>query len=456
MNPILFIFQIQPHNLSFMKKSILIISILAVCLNVVNAQTDNYPNYVEEEYGLLIDLRSFGYEYYVNDSTHRICDSLFYYDIRGMKPIEGYRWISPAGGSQNSAMENTPPAILCELLKVYNGGSNEQLLSLYRPQDAFEINEMLSVDSISTKWHAVTSQINKLDLLMSIRLGHCSFFFVDAYHDNTVLFNTFYGFTNDDGVWHIAAVADSTQMIGNIYLTLANLNPYAMLSSNDIDGDGIPNLEDNCACNANPDQADTDGDGVGDACDNCPQHYNPKQLDYDDDGVGNECDNCPENYNPNQTDLDRDGVGDECDNCPYDFNPRQEYEYIFDENDSIIGTIGTICDPDIDGDGLLNEDPDEHDMDGDGWINENDNCPRRYNPNQADSDHDGIGDECDNCPLHYNPNQEDMDYDGIGDACDDDIDGDGILNEFDNCPYHYNPDQEDEDCNGIGDACQDF
>ena len=432
------------------------------------AQQDQFPNYVVEDYGLLINLRSIIQDlyvedsvthqvvdtvqvkmnYYVEDEDHRICDSMFYYKLHGMAPVEGHRWISITGGSQNSSGINTPPALLCELLKVYQGGSREQLLNLYRAEDAATINEILAVDSIYARWQQATAQVNKFDLLMSLVVGDLTIVFVDAFHDNTVLYNTFYDFTLDEGNWHIAAATDSSGVMGNLYLTLDEFNPHSMLASDDLDGDGIPNLEDNCPCLANADQIDTDRDGVGDACDNCINKYNPLQEDYDNDGVGDACDNCPSIVNPDQSDRDHDKVGDICDLCPDDFNPVQDYVII---NDSI---VGVDCTDDIDNDGIPNDEDD--DMDGDGWPNNMDNCPRKFNPSQTDSDNDGVGDVCDNCPLNYNPGQEDDDVDGVGDVCDDDLDGDGIPNEYDNCPLHYNPDQEDEDCNGVGDACQDF
>lgn len=40
----------------------------------------------------------------------------------------------------------------------------------------------------------------------------------------------------------------------------------ALSISPDADGDGVPNLKDNCPLLANPDQLDTNHDGVGDAC----------------------------------------------------------------------------------------------------------------------------------------------------------------------------------------------
>lgn len=63
--------------------------------------------------------------------------------------------------------------------------------------------------------------------------------------------------------------------------------------SQDSDGDGIPDLSDNCPYTPNPNQADTDFDGVGDACDNCPENYNPSQTDTDGDGIGDVCDTNP-------------------------------------------------------------------------------------------------------------------------------------------------------------------
>ncbi|MBL0027668.1 MAG: lamin tail domain-containing protein [Rhodanobacteraceae bacterium] len=75
-------------------------------------------------------------------------------------------------------------------------------------------------------------------------------------------------------------------------------------------------------------------------------------LNGDSDTVCGMLDNCPAAANNDQADMDNDGVGD-------------------------------ACDPDIDGDGDLNN---------------ADNCPLVVNADQADSDGDGIGDVCDAYP----------------------------------------------------------
>src|SRR5262249_5484128 len=64
-------------------------------------------------------------------------------------------------------------------------------------------------------------------------------------------------------------------------------------TSLETDGDGVRDLDDNCAAASNATQADADGDGVGDACDDCPSTPNPTQTNSDTDTLGDACDNCP-------------------------------------------------------------------------------------------------------------------------------------------------------------------
>ena len=102
----------------------------------------------------------------------------------------------------------------------------------------------------------------------------------------------------------------------------------------DMDGDGIPNDQDNCPKYFNPVrpmdnavQANADGDEFGDMCDPyplCPDNnsscpvYNPDVLDTDGDNIPDKKDNCPTVANENQDDTDLDGIGDACDPCPND------------------------------------------------------------------------------------------------------------------------------------------
>jgi hypothetical protein len=60
-------------------------------------------------------------------------------------------------------------------------------------------------------------------------------------------------------------------------------------ATDDNDGDGVANGNDNCPAIANPTQHDEDEDTFGDPCDLCP-HFDFEFDDRDGDGVGDDCD----------------------------------------------------------------------------------------------------------------------------------------------------------------------
>ena len=82
--------------------------------------------------------------------------------------------------------------------------------------------------------------------------------------------------------------------------TLSVKNTSYIIS--DIDGDGIPDIQDNCVSITNSNQEDINNNGRGDLCD-----------DFDQDGIINSKDNCQNNPNRDQIDTDSDGIGDVCD-----------------------------------------------------------------------------------------------------------------------------------------------
>ncbi|MFH1530611.1 MAG: putative metal-binding motif-containing protein [Pseudomonadota bacterium] len=239
----------------------------------------------------------------------------------------------------------------------------------------------------------------------------------------------------------------------------------------DIDCDDVPDSEDNCAADPNPDQFDTDDDGTGDFCDDdddgdgdpdimdCAplngdiSHYATETCN----GVDDDCDGQTdeigaEGCQPYYLDVDTDGYGEvEFSQClcvptppyiapepgdcePYDatVNPGED-EACNNVDDNCNGEIDEDL-PDLDEDGI---------------------------PNCLDDDDDGDGDpdDQDNCPEDFNPAQLDTDDDGMGDACDDDDDGDGSEDEEDCDPvdpevFPGHPevcDGKDNDCNDTTD-----
>ena len=65
----------------------------------------------------------------------------------------------------------------------------------------------------------------------------------------------------------------STDQRGSSRVGLCDIGAFEADGQVDTDGDGIPDIYDNCPFDYNPDQLDSDGDGFGDACDPCPDVY---------------------------------------------------------------------------------------------------------------------------------------------------------------------------------------
>lgn len=94
----------------------------------------------------------------------------------------------------------------------------------------------------------------------------------------------FFGFETDYPFNEILIEIGNAQGFG--FWRLDNLR-YELFDP-DTDGDGVPDIEDNCPSDPNPSQEDFDMDGEGDACDE----------DVDGDGVGNDNDFCEQTVIP--------------------------------------------------------------------------------------------------------------------------------------------------------------
>lgn len=133
---------------------------------------------------------------------------------------------------------------------------------------------------------------------------------------------------------------------------------------------------------------------------------------------------------------------------------------------------GTVCDGDVDGDGIEaicgDNCPDvsnagQENADGDSHGDACDNCVNTDNEDQANGDGDTFGDACDNCPAADNQDQANGDADSHGDACDNcpaddnedqaNADGDIHGDVCDNCVNAANDGQENSDADSLGDAC---
>lgn len=109
-------------------------------------------------------------------------------------------------------------------------------------------------------------------------------------------------------------------------------------SSDDQDGEGIANSQDNCPAAANALQEDSDGDGIGDACDACPG--NDDNLDSDSDGTPDCKDLCPNA--PDQIVPGPCGCGTLDSDCPRDSGSNVTQIILNGNSIDVVGTGVTV------------------------------------------------------------------------------------------------------------------
>ena len=254
-----------------------------------------------------------------------------------------------------------------------------------------------------------------------------------------------------------------------------------LASSNDMDGDGVPDSADSCpngygrdegwnsnevtdrdsdGCHDLQEDIDDDNDFIPDVDDNCAS-----EIGWISDSVSDhDADGCADSTEDN--DDDNDGVEDVDDSCPrgeigwesktytdWDLDGCRDYtEDLDDDNDLVNDTIDSCwrglsnwasnSSTDFDGDGCfdLSEDEDD-DNDGVNDVNATgvdlDLCPRTpkgaldvdengCDATERDTDSDGVVDADDNCPGTPVGNV----VNNVGCA---DLDGDGVFSNVDNC-----------------------
>ncbi len=232
---------------------------------------------------------------------------------------------------------------------------------------------------------------------------------------------------------------------------------FEFIDQNDLDGDNIPNANDDCpdlAGTSTQDQngcPDDDGDGYSNSGDSFPNDV-LEWADTDGDGVGNNADAFP-NDSSETEDSDDDGVGDNSDAFP--FNAFEQIDSdgdgVGDNSDAFPNNPSETVDSDGDGvgdnaDAFPQNAYEQQDSDGDG-VGDNTDAFPNDSSESLDNDGDGVGDLNDLCSNTI----QDAEVDGNGCSLAQlDSDGDGYLDTQDTFPLDSTQ-WQDSDEDGYGD-----
>ncbi len=199
---------------------------------------------------------------------------------------------------------------------------------------------------------------------------------------------------------------------------------------------------------------DTDADNIGAQQDNCPAAFNPDQLNTDGDAQGDACD--PDDDGDTLLDArelvlglnpqQRDSDGDAIPDNVEVVDPVNPRDT---NNDQMLDAL----DDDSDGDGLSDADEaGDTDLDTPA-VDRNANQIPDYRDALSDADGDGVPDAQEVGDVDLVTPPVNTDNNGLPDYLDDDSDDDGVLDGVDNCRTVANPDQASAADGGPGLAC---
>jgi len=197
-------------------------------------------------------------------------------------------------------------------IKATVDGSQKTLLSNSRPTSG----KITFPETVSGEWeiefkYSQPLRINELQInnLNIIKTSPQLNFLAQPYKDYLV-------YTNPDAIVQ-QKISERPKLNMNDdmeSISISNFLENKKFQLSDYDGDGIPDINDNCSKISNIDQIDVNNNNRGDVCD-----------DFDRDGILNISDNCVNEPNRNQIDTDGDGIGDTCDEEESRFTEKNQW-----------------------------------------------------------------------------------------------------------------------------------
>ena len=223
--------------------------VLTLTVLIASAQSDLFPTIATTDMSIAIPIGQRGQRMYAAGEGKLLCDSLMSYQIHGAVKTQASNWsIRTSGGTMNANDTNTVPALLCRVLKAYQTMNFTALASCYDSPSAAELNTLLKTDSIKIKFLMAMANISHFELQVMYNTPSATYLFVKiCYHDNTQSLALFLAQQTEQG-WKLISGEDKSDLGYNLLVYLTNHQAYNLISSNDIDNDGIPNGNDPCPC----------------------------------------------------------------------------------------------------------------------------------------------------------------------------------------------------------------